>query len=183
MLRRPQLQTTAVLKASAQRFDAGAAFHLHDVSSLVCLGHWASACRHSEPAPGSINASSAHLRGARGLRLVRFVVFGFSASNACGPPVTFLFGNRPIWIGHGPPFISGPGGRCARGVSWKGTNITIVEKEDEAGDCEERRDQASAAGAAASTSRDCTDAYIRATLKCAWRQAHDYSPAHETAGI
>ena len=81
--------------------------------------------------------------GARGLRLVIFVFFGFRASSGHGPPVTFPLDNRPICIGHGPPFISGPGGRCARGVSWKGTNITTVEKEDEAGDCEERRDQAS----------------------------------------
>ena len=80
---------------------------------------------------------------ARGLRLVIFVFFGFRASSGHGPPVTFPLGNGPIWIGHGPPFISGPGGRCARGVSWKGTNITIVEKEDKAGDCEESRDQAS----------------------------------------
>ena len=74
---------------------------------------------------------------ARGLRLVIFVFSGH------GPPVTFPLGNGPIWIGHGPPFISGPGGRCARGVSWKGTNITTVENDPGDCDCEESRDQAS----------------------------------------
>ena len=40
-------------------------------------------------------------RGARGLRLVIFVFFGFRASSGHGPPVTFPLGNGPICIGHG----------------------------------------------------------------------------------